>query len=61
MTQTRRTRSGAWVEITPGSPSQAPPRAGRDRDRSSHASPNCPKKIPALAGISSNHVTRRPN
>ena len=35
------TRSGAWVEITPGSPSQAP-RAGRDRDRGSHSSPNCP-------------------
>ena len=34
-------RSGAWVEIAPGSPSQAP-RAGRDRDRGSRSSPNCP-------------------
>ena len=34
-------RSGAWIEITPGSPSQAR-RAGRDRDRGPHLSPNCP-------------------
>ena len=38
------TRSGAWVEITPGSPSQAP-RAGRDRDRGSHSSRNCPSDM----------------
>ena len=38
------TRSGAWVEITPGSPSQAP-RAGRDRDRGSRSSPNCPSDM----------------
>ena len=37
-------RSGAWVEITPGSPSQAP-RAGRDRDRGSRSSPNCPSDM----------------
>ena len=29
-------RSGAWVEITPGSRSQAPC-TGRDRDRGSHS------------------------
>ncbi|EOD26864.1 hypothetical protein EMIHUDRAFT_236421 [Emiliania huxleyi CCMP1516] len=34
-------RSGACIEITPGSPSQAR-RAGRDRDRGPHLSPNCP-------------------
>eukprot|EP00315_Gephyrocapsa_oceanica_P018009 CAMPEP_0185403368 /NCGR_PEP_ID=MMETSP1364-20130426/92262_1 /TAXON_ID=38817 /ORGANISM="Gephyrocapsa oceanica, Strain RCC1303" /LENGTH=213 /DNA_ID=CAMNT_0028005667 /DNA_START=9 /DNA_END=651 /DNA_ORIENTATION=+ len=35
---------GAWVEITPGSPSQAPC-AGRDRDRGSRSSPNCPSDM----------------
>ena len=38
-------RSGAWVEISPGNPSQAP-RAGRDRDRSS---PNCPSDMSELS------------
>ena len=37
-------RSSAWVEITPGSPSQ-PPRAGRDRDCGPHSSPNCPSDM----------------
>ena len=35
-------RSGAWVELSPGNPSQAVSRAGRDRDRSS---PNCPSDM----------------
>ena len=40
-------RSGAWIEIHPGSPSQAPrPRAGRDRDRGPHSSPNCLSDVP---------------
>ena len=41
------TRSGASIEIeiTPGSPSQAP-RAGRDRDRGPHSSPNCLSDVP---------------
>ena len=38
-------RSGAWIEIHPGSPSQAP-RAGRDRDRGPHSSPNCLSDVP---------------
>ena len=40
-------RSGAWIEILPGSPrlSQAP-RAGRDRDRGPHSSPNCLSDVP---------------
>ena len=38
-------RSGAWVELSPGNPSQAS-RAGRDRDRSS---PNCPSDMSELS------------
>ena len=38
-------RSGAWIEIHPGSPSQAP-RTGRDRDRGPHSSPNCLSDVP---------------
>ncbi|EOD15228.1 hypothetical protein EMIHUDRAFT_245911 [Emiliania huxleyi CCMP1516] len=34
-------RSGAWIEIHPGSPSQAP-RAGRDRDRGPSLEPELP-------------------
>ena len=45
------TRSGAWVEITPGSPSQAS-RAGRDRDRGSRLSPNCPVRHVGIVGES---------
>ena len=45
------TRSGAWVEITPGSPSQAS-RAGRDRDRGSRSSPNCPVRHVGIVGES---------
>ena len=39
-------RSGAWVELSPGNPSQAS-RAGRDRDRSS---PNCPSDMSEFVG-----------
>ena len=44
---TTRALHGAWIEIHPGSPSQAPrPRAGRDRDRGPHSSPNCLSDVP---------------
>ena len=38
-------RSGAWVEITPRSPSRAP-RAGRDHGRGPHSSPTCLSDVP---------------
>ena len=38
-------KADAKIEIHPGSPSQAP-RAGRDRDRGPHSSPNCLSDVP---------------
>ena len=39
-------RSGAWVELSPGNPSQASRAGSRDRDRSS---PNCPSDMSELS------------